>query len=124
MLQGFQSTWSYYSYVFGNPTTAIPMPQDASTCSGSGCSAYFFPGSLLNAQPLPKNISGSNFDVLTVNNALGLQTSFSDVDPSEEMFSVERDCVTLGDNSTAMVMCIRNSTVTQDSLVAGSSPMK
>ena len=84
------------------------------------CGSYFFPGSLIGAEFSLKPIApNAKVDVVSVSNAVGLKIDFTDVDPREPAFSLDSDCVVLGDNKAAVAMCARSSVMNSEELVVG-----
>ena len=58
-------------------------------------------------------------DVVSVSNAVGLKIEFTDIDPQEPAFSLDGDCVVLGDNKATVALCARSSVMNSEELIAG-----
>jgi hypothetical protein len=110
-----------YSEIFDDPSRTILLQTNLSCQS---CASYFFPGSIIDAQYwLEPILNNRTFDVLTANDALGLQIDFSDVPTQEPAFELNNECLLIGDDAAAMVICLRNSILGNGTLIAGSFPL-
>jgi len=109
----------HYTTLFSDTTLSLAKSTDDTGCFGhSGCLSYCFPGQAQSLVYDPSIVPRSNeTEVLIQRHALGLQI---DLWPqtSEEAFVMD-DCVVLGTNLAAMLLCVKSSTPDPNIIVAG-----
>ena len=85
------------------------------------CHSSYFPGELNTVSPwvwdLQKNLSLPG-DSMIVKSSQGLQVDYWEVDPQEPSWEAS-DCQTWGDNRAALMLCLSESKVSANTLVAG-----
>jgi hypothetical protein len=121
-LQGVRMTMGFTS-VFNDDTQAIDISRTATaSCpSDSDCLSYYFPGGLQFTLSKLALTSNDQLDVLTIRDAPGLHVGFWEISPKEQPLTTN-DCTLLGNVVFSLLFCIRNSTVTENAIIAGTDP--
>jgi hypothetical protein len=95
---------------------------NSSTCLGTGCVSYYFPGTLNEIYPSPNGFDSAEVSIVT--NVQGLQMDFWFVGESE-IQSINNtyfdDCPIYGGPRVAFRICISPSSLNVDHLIIGKS---
>ena len=101
-------------------TTLNPV---AKACYGSDCVSYFYSGGVASISPYIYLVPQSpDADTFIIQGEVGLQGDYWNISQAEQPFTSDH-CQIWGDSDIAFSVCIKQSSLDQNNLIAGASPM-